>query len=192
MRIFKYMALTFAAAVLTSVLICKKAVAAEVEIGAAPAMMKAPEREELDMVMAKDLQGHIWQIACGRFPKDAGKAKEYFAALIGLADGEGEFNEMAMNNKNKNGSTDRGMWQINSCNLADLKKEGLISGAEDLYNPVKCVNCADFLYWKHYKKYGFSRRSYDGYMYNDGKEHDNIYTRRVWKIQEEWYRVIWG
>lgn len=193
MKLLKYMAVTFAAAVVASVLICRKAFAKDfAEVGIAPPYEPAPECEELDLVMERDLQDHVWKIACGRFPEDRKKTEEYYAALIGLADGEGEFNPKAYNGKNKNDSVDRGMWQINSRNIDTLKKEGLINDAEDLYNPVKCANCADFMYWPHYKKYGFSRRSYDGYLYNDGKAHDNYYTVRVWEIQQEWFKTIWG
>lgn len=189
MKLLKYMSVLTLTVMLT-VLISRKAYADTVL--AAPPAEEAPECAELDQLIGKDLQAHIWQIACGRFPKNEKKAKEYYAALIGLADGESGFSEIAVNDDNTNGSVDRGMWQINSCNIKDLKKEGLISCAEDLYKPLNSVNCADYLYWKHYVKYGFSRRSYDGYLYNDGKEHDNKYTRRVWRLQEHWYEVIWG
>lgn len=189
MKLLKYMLTVFVISGLMTVIINRKAYADTVS--AAPPKSEAPECAELDEEMSRKIQSHIWQIACGRFPKNEEKAKEYYAALIGLADGESGFFETAVNDNNSNGSIDRGMWQINSCNIKELKKKGLISCAEDLYKPEKNVNCADYLYWPHYEKYGFTRRSYDGYLYNDGKEHNNRYTRRVWELQEYWYDAIW-
>lgn len=192
MRTIKFMAAAFAVSAVISIVICSKVFADEnmVTIGAAPPD-PAPVREELDMVISRDLQEHIWEIACGRFPKDREKQKEYFAALIGLADGESTFNPNAYNDSNSNGTVDRGLFQINSSNIWKLKAAGLIEYASDLYDPMKAADCGDFMYWTSYEKHGWSRRSYDGYLYGDAKEHDNKYTRRVWEIQKEWYRVLW-
>ena len=184
-------AIMAAVVAVASVAMAIRARAAEPEIvvGAAPSE-PCPVCEVLDKRLEKDVQEHLWKIAYKRFPQDPEKQKEYYAAIVGLADGESGFDKMAYNAMNLNGTIDRGMFQINSKNISDCVRNGFIRDGADLYLPVNCADCADYLYWQHYRKYGFSRRSYDGYLYNDGKEHDNVWTRRVWNLQETWYDLI--
>lgn len=164
---------------------------AEVVVGVAPGKNESPKCEALDEVMSGDLQNYIFGLCQDRYPDDEQKQKEYYAALIGLAEGESTFNPDAYNGKNKNGTVDRGMYQINSSNVKNLKKAGLISSSEDLYDPKTAASCGDYMYSIGFDKYGFSRRSYDEYLYADGKAHDNKYTRRVWNMQQSWYEKIW-
>jgi len=54
---------------------------------------------------------------------------------------ESNFNHLAYNPKNTNGSTDGGLWQINSVHDGTLKRMGL-----DKYNPEDATKFARYLY----------------------------------------------
>ena len=49
-------------------------------------------------------------------------------------------------NSNTNGTQDHGLFQINDVNVPALKKAGIISSRQDLYDPEKNVKAAAFLY----------------------------------------------
>lgn len=55
-------------------------------------------------------------------------------------------------NKNENGTTDRGLFQINSIHTQNLKKAGIIKTEDDLFDPQTNIAAAKFLY----EKYGWS------------------------------------
>lgn len=71
------------------------------------------------------------------FGNDAPTAKKIMKA-------ESSGNPSAQNT-NKNGTTDGGLFQINSIHIPTLIKEGIISKADDLYIPEKNVAAAKFL-----------------------------------------------
>lgn len=150
-----------------------------------------PECEELNEYMDVDLQRFIWNICLQRFPEEGEDLNRYYASMIGLAEGESTFKAKAYNDSNKNGTVDRGLYQINSCNIEGLKKLGLISAAEDLYDPYTAAVCGDYQWWQCYSLSGWDISSYSRYLYGINKPNkDNKYTQRVWNMQLNWYETI--
>lgn len=69
--------------------------------------------------------------------------QEHVAAAIMKAESSGNPNAV---NRNRNGTADRGLFQINDVNIPALKKAGIITGPEDLFDPAKNFQAAKFLY----------------------------------------------
>lgn len=149
--------------------------------------VRRPVNEELNGYMTEDLQEYIWNLCARRY---TGKQlKEYYSCMIGLAQGESEFNPKATNYHGD--SCDRGLYQINSKNVSRLKKAGLITSAEDLYDPYASARCGEYIFWEGYKEKGYSEQSYTRYLYGDKKERSNRYTKRVWGMMQGWYGKLW-
>ena len=149
---------------------------------AAEPMNMRPGCEDLDAVMSEELQEHIWQLCVAR-DLSREDTETYFAAMIGLAQGESEFNPRAYHDNGS--SVDRGLYQVNSCHVRDLKKAGLISSSEDLYDPFVSATAGEGEFWKGYSEYGFSEESYACYLYG-GYHKPNKWTKRVWDMMLEW------
>lgn len=148
-----------------------------------------PESAALDERMPQELQEHVWKIAEARYKGE--ELKLYYAALIGLAEGEGDFKATAYH-KNSGGSKDRGMWQINSCWVKTLINLGYIDSSEDLYDPYKCARCADWEFSQCWEKGGgFTEMSYAYYLYG-GAHKSSKYTRRVFGMMEKWRKEFYG
>jgi hypothetical protein len=86
--------------------------------------------------------------------------QEHVAAAIMKAESSGNPNAV---NRNRNGTADRGLFQINDINIPALKKAGIISGPEDLFDPTKNFQAARFLYdRKGWQPWDSSRKNWEG------------------------------
>ena len=110
-----------------------------------------------------ELQEYLWTKA----KKATGDYKNYYAFLLGVMEHESSFRAKATH-YNKNGSTDRGIMQINSSNIGKMKRAGFISSADDLYNAYKCIDCGVHMLNNYISQFGVSESAY--YAYNTGRE----------------------
>jgi soluble lytic murein transglycosylase-like protein len=107
------------------------------------------------------------------------KAVAYYSAIyhvdsnlvLAVIDGESEGNPNAIN-KNRNGSTDHGLMQINSCNHEWLSKE---LGITDFHDPVQNIQAGTYIL-------SLLTAKYDNYhrvlmAYNMGEKR----TRELWR-----------
>ena len=160
-----------------------------VVIGVAPGEEIAPVQDrprcaELDAVMSEDLQQYIWELTGERGLSESGR-RTYYAALIGLAEGESTFKRTATN-KNADGTTDYGMFQVNTVKIPDMRAAGVMKAGEDIYDLRVNARCGEAIFWGGYRRTGFDEQSYTQYLYGDRKTRSNKYTQRVWKMMKEW------
>lgn len=112
---------------------------------------------------------------------------EYTFALA-VIQKESEFNPKATNH-NKNGSTDKGLFQTNSCWWKTLIQEGMITYSDDLYDPATGIKCGVWELSKYVGKYGNTERAYAAY--NTGRDvKSNKNSRKVMQYWEAWKEVI--
>ena len=80
--------------------------------------------------------------------------------------------------------------QINSSNIGKLKRAGLISGADDLFDPFKCIDCGLWFMNQYVEKFGVAESAY--YAYNTGREREgsNKNSRMVMKYMAEWKQLL--
>ena len=134
-----------------------------------------------------ELQEYLWT----KCKKATGDYKNYYAFCLGVMELESTFRTSATH-YNKNGTVDRGIMQINSSNVGKMKKAGLISSCEDLYNAYKCIDCGVHMLNNYISKFGVSESAY--YAYNTGKEHQgsNKNSRKVMQNMSKWNCVVFG
>ena len=127
-----------------------------------------------------DLQELLWHECIDR-------GVEYTFALA-VIQKESEFNPKATNH-NKNGSTDKGIFQTNSCWWKQLIQEGMITYSDDLYDPATGIKCGVWELSKYVGKYGNSERAYAAY--NAGRDvKSNKNSRKVMQYWEQWKGVV--
>lgn len=166
------------------------------EQAAADLKSRFPYSEELAAYstnMDYDFQYYIWGLA-NSHGLDDNAVNYYYAWLIGLAEGEHDFQTGSRTyHTNGNGSVDRGMFQTNSCWVKKLKKMGWINSSEDLYDKYISAKCGDWYGWIGYSIYGWDIGSYSAYLYGDtSRVRTNKYTKRVWNLQQKWYDIIFN
>ena len=132
-----------------------------------------------------ELQEYIWT----RCKKATSDYEDYYAFILGCIQHESTFRARATHH-NSNGSVDRGIMQINSSNLSKMKRAGLIAGAEDLFDPFRCIDCGLWLMNQYIDKFGVSESAY--YAYNTGREKtgSNKNSRKVMQYMAEWQSVL--
>lgn len=137
--------------------------------------------------LSPELQQYIWT-HCKRATSDY---KNYYAFMLGAIQHESSFRFKATH-KNDNGTIDRGICQINSSNIGKMKRAGLISGTQDLFDPYKCIDCGFWLMDQYINMFGISESAY--YAYNTGKEKhgSNINSQTVMGYMENWKKVVYG
>lgn len=135
--------------------------------------------------LSTELQEYIWT----RCKKATADYEKYYAFILGCIQHESTFMARATHH-NSNGTTDRGIMQINSSNLGKMKRAGLIAGAEDLFDPFKCIDCGLWLMNQYIDKFGVSESAY--YAYNTGREKEgsNKNSRKVMQYMAEWQSVL--
>lgn len=135
--------------------------------------------------LSTELQEYIWT----RCKKATSDYENYYAFILGCIQHESTFRAKATHH-NSNGSVDRGIMQINSSNLSKMKRAGLIAGAEDLFDPFKCIDCGLWLMNQYIDKFGVSESAY--YAYNTGRETEgsNKNSRKVMQYMAEWQSVL--
>jgi len=139
-----------------------------------------PISEHLSEFVSEEVQRYVYSLACARGLGEK-ETLVYYATLVGLMDGESEFNTKAYNGK----SCDRGLFQVNRIWVDDFQKMGWINCADDLYDPFISARCGEYIFWDGHRKYGYSEDSYALYLY--GRKHSSTkYTRRGWKMMQNW------
>lgn len=132
-----------------------------------------------------ELQEYIWT----RCKKATTDYENYYAFILGCIQHESTFRARATHH-NSNGSVDRGIMQINSSNIGKMKRAGLISSSEDLFDPFKCIDCGLWLMNQYIDKFGVSESAY--YAYNTGREREgsNNNSRKVMGYMSEWKALL--
>lgn len=147
-----------------------------------------PYNEALEQHFSKEFQKYIWNLCKSHNFETSEELNKYYASMIGLAEGESTWDKNETHH-NSNGSTDRGLWQINSCNVKEFKSLGWINSSDDLYDPYVSAKCADYIWYKCWVKKGYQENTYSYYLY--GREHsNNKYTSRMWGFITTWYDVL--
>lgn len=134
-----------------------------------------------------EVQEYIWN-HCKRV---TGDYKNYYAFILGAIQLESEFKRTAIHH-NKNGTTDRGLMQINSCNIKSCKNAGLISCTDDLWNIYKNIDCGFHEMNEYVKKFGVCESAY--YAYNTGRTSggSNKNSRVVMGNMARWNAILFG
>ena len=132
-----------------------------------------------------EIQEYIWT----RCKKATTDYENYYAFILGCIQHESTFRAKATHH-NSNGSVDRGIMQINSSNIGKMKRAGLITSAEDLFDPFKCIDCGLWLMNQYIDKFGVSESAY--YAYNTGREREgsNKNSRKVMSYMNEWQSIL--
>lgn len=135
--------------------------------------------------LSTELQEYIWT----RCKKATTDYENYYAFILGCIQHESTFRATATHH-NSNGSVDRGIMQINSSNIGKMKRAGLISSSEDLFDPFKCIDCGLWLMNQYIDKFGVSESAY--YAYNTGREREgsNKNSRKVMSYMAEWKTLL--
>lgn len=138
-----------------------------------------------DVNLSPGLQEYLWNACAARWEDP----EELYKFMLGLIDAESEFKPTAYH-KNKNGSTDRGLCQTNSCHLKALKAAGIIQSKESLYDPYTSIDACMWELDKKLNEYGVTERLY--YFYNTGSEKgsSNANSRRMVEKWKFWNAVI--
>ncbi|HIQ48054.1 MAG TPA: invasion protein IagB, partial [Aquifex aeolicus] len=89
-----------------------------------------------------------------------------YELLLAIALAESGLNPEALN-KNRNGTYDIGIMQINTSNLSLLKRVGIIKRDEELWIPCKNVEAGAYILKLCIKRHGLTWRAVD--CYNKGK-----------------------
>lgn len=134
-----------------------------------------------------EVQEYIWN-HCKRV---TGDYKNYYAFILGAIQLESEFKRTAIHH-NKNGTTDRGLMQINSCNIKSCKNAGLISCTDDLWNIYKNIDCGFHEMNDYVRKFGVCESAY--YAYNTGRTSggSNKNSRVVMSNMARWNAILFG
>ena len=135
--------------------------------------------------LSTELQEYIWT----RCKKATSDYESYYAFILGCIQHESTFRAGATHH-NSNGSVDRGIMQINSSNIGKMKRAGLITSSEDLFDPFKCIDCGLWLMNQYIDKFGVSESAY--YAYNTGRETEgsNKNSRKVMGYMAEWKQLL--
>ena len=148
------------------------------------------ELEDMGYGLNEELQKYLWEFAVDFSSEDI-SAKDVYSAYLTVLWGESNFKKRAYNDKNPNGTVDRGIAQINSCHIKDLKKLGMIETAEDLYDPKTGIRCLVFYYNDCLAQFGATESSY--FHYNcgiDAKGSSNKNSRTVWAMKETFDGIV--
>ena len=162
-----------------------------IEIGIAPgenAVVDSTEEafpysEEVPLSPA--VQEYIW-LKCKAATDDY---TNYYYFMLGAIELESSFRTKAVH-YNNNGSVDRGLCQINSCNVKKMKKLGLINSSDDLFDTYANINCAFALMNDYIAQFGVCEAAY--YAYNTGriKAGSNKNSRTVMHNMAKWKELL--
>lgn len=88
-------------------------------------------------------------------------------------------------NRNRNGSYDIGIMQINSSNIAKLIRAGIIQSEKDLWSPCKNIMAGGYILRECIVRHGLNWKAVD--CYNKGKNARET-SKYVWKVYNtlEW------
>lgn len=134
-----------------------------------------------------DVQEYIWK----HCKKVTGDYKNYYAFILGAIQLESEFKRTAIH-YNSNGSTDRGLMQINSCNIKECKRAGLITCTDDLWDIYKNIDCGFHEMNNYIRKFGVCESAY--FAYNTGRTSggSNKNSRVVMSNMAQWNTRLFG
>ena len=137
--------------------------------------------------LSAEVQQYIWT----KCKKTTGDFKNYYAFILGAIQLESDFKRTAIHH-NKNGTTDRGLMQINSCNISSCKRAGLISCTDDLWDIFKNIDCGFHEMDEYVKKFGVTESAY--YAYNTGRQNggSNKNSRVVMKNMSYWNTILFN
>jgi len=130
--------------------------------------------------LRKDYQVQSYQEKVGQCFLDAARRYGINVWLLwGIAKVESGFNPYAVN-KNRNGSYDIGLMQINSLWIPVLKERGFIDDVEDLYDPCRSVYVGAWILSQCIRDYGYTWRAVGCYH----SRHPVRGMRYAWKVKK--------
>ena len=137
--------------------------------------------------LSVEVQEYIWT----KCKKTTDDYKNYYTFILGTIQMESDFKRTAIH-YNNNGTTDRGLMQINSCNIKSCKSAGLISCTDDLWDIYKNIDCGFHEMDDYIKKFGVCEDAY--YAYNTGRQNggSNKASRTVMSNMANWSQIIFG
>lgn len=106
--------------------------------------------------------------------------------LIAIGKVESSLNPKALN-KNRNGTYDVGIMQVNTSNIGLLKKAGIIKEAWELWIPCKNVEAGAYILKLCIEKYGLTWKGVD--CYNKGGRAKGV-GGYVWKVYKHLRRIL--
>lgn len=132
-----------------------------------------------------EVQEYIWN----HCKKVTGDYKNYYSFILGAIQLESEFKRTAIHH-NSNGSTDRGLMQINSCNIKECKRAGLITCTDDLWDIYKNIDCGFHEMNEYVRKFGVCESAY--FAYNTGRTSggSNKNSRVVMSNMAQWNTML--
>ena len=100
-----------------------------------------------------------------------------------------EFNRYATHH-NSNGSTDRGICQVNSCWIKKLCKLGIISCSDDLYNSILGIDAGMWVLSDAINQFGNTEKAYAYYNTGNSKVNSNVNSRKVMNYWEKYKNIL--
>lgn len=104
---------------------------------------------------------------------------------------ESRFNARAVNNANRNGTSDIGLMQINSSHIPRLKELGVIRRKEDLFSPCLNIQVGAWILAQHFQQCGQNKNclgSYNAGFSGAGQQARNVYANSVihhWRAMKQ-------
>lgn len=138
-----------------------------------------------EIPLSADVQEYIWE-HCKAVTSDY---ENYYYYMLGAIQLESQFKQSAKH-YNSNGSIDRGLCQINSVHISELKRNGLISCTEDLFNLYKNIDCGFEIMNPCVEQFGVTEEAY--YSYNTGRKKPgrNKNSKLVMQYMSEWKQKL--
>lgn len=108
--------------------------------------------------------------------------------LEAIARRESSLNPRAINTRNRNGTSDYGMMQVNSGHLPVLKKKGIIRSHRDLFDPCLNIQIGAWLLAQHFKVCGVNWNCLGSYNAGFRASRDRLresYADKVYAIYRQ-------
>jgi len=106
--------------------------------------------------------------------------------LLAIAKTESSLNPRALN-KNRNGTYDIGIMQVNTSNIKLLKRAGIIEEARELWIPCKNIEAGAYILKLCIKRYGLNWKAVD--CYNKGRKAKGT-GGYVWRVYKYLKRIL--
>lgn len=142
-----------------------------------------------DLGLSVEQQKRFWEHAAAH-GAEAEQTMKIYVFYVATAWAESNFRTGATNG-NDNGTTDGGIMQVNSVNVPDLVKAGVIESARDLHDPLKGIDAGCWMADRCIQKYGVTENSYFHYncgLWAKGKSNKN--SRRMWEEYQKFMKVL--
>lgn len=142
-----------------------------------------------DLGLSAAQQKRFWEHATAH-GYDSAQTMKIYVFYVATAWAESNFCTGATN-ANDNGTNDGGIMQVNSVNIPDLVKAGVIESARDLHDPLKGIDAGCWMADEAIRRFGVTEKAYFRYncgFWTEGKSNKN--SRRMWAEYQRFYKVL--